>query len=48
MCDIHLKFKKESPHKTAKPLDMSKLVFEFATAHEAQLRNRNIIDITRY
>jgi len=48
MCDIYLKFKKESVHKTARPLDMSKLVFAFVTARETQLRNKNITDITRY
>ncbi|KYN31807.1 Inhibitor of nuclear factor kappa-B kinase subunit beta [Trachymyrmex septentrionalis] len=47
MCDVYLKFKEESPHKTARPLDMSKLMFEFMTAREAQLCNENIIDITR-
>lgn len=48
MCDIYLKFKKETPNKIAKPLNMSKLVFEFVTARETRLRNKNIIDITRY
>jgi len=48
MCDIYLKFKKESPHKTTKPLDMSKLMFAFVTTRETQLHNNNIIDITRY
>ncbi|XP_018054562.1 PREDICTED: inhibitor of nuclear factor kappa-B kinase subunit beta-like [Atta colombica] len=47
ICDVYLKFKEESPHKTAKPLDMSKLVFEFISTREAQLCNENIIDITR-
>jgi len=47
MCDIYLNFKKESPHKTAKPLDMVKLAFAFLTTREAQLHNKNIIDITR-
>ncbi|KYN04808.1 Inhibitor of nuclear factor kappa-B kinase subunit beta [Cyphomyrmex costatus] len=47
MCDVYLKFKEGSPHKTARPLNMSKLVFEFVTAHEAQLCNENIIDIIR-
>lgn len=48
ICDIYLKFKKENPQKIAKPLDMSKLVFNFITAREKQLRNKNIIDTTRY
>ncbi|XP_039310188.1 inhibitor of nuclear factor kappa-B kinase subunit alpha isoform X2 [Solenopsis invicta] len=47
MCDIYLKFKTESPHRTAKPLDMSKLVFAFMNERETQLRNENITDITR-
>ncbi|KYQ48969.1 Inhibitor of nuclear factor kappa-B kinase subunit beta [Trachymyrmex zeteki] len=47
MCDVYLKFKEESPHKTARPLDMSKLVFEFVITRETQLYNENIIDITR-
>ncbi|XP_077279296.1 inhibitor of nuclear factor kappa B kinase subunit beta [Temnothorax americanus] len=47
ICDIYLKFKIEGLHKTSKPLDMSKLVFSFVTAREKQLRNKNIIDITR-
>ncbi|XP_011707649.1 PREDICTED: inhibitor of nuclear factor kappa-B kinase subunit alpha [Wasmannia auropunctata] len=47
MCDIYLKFKEESPYKTAKPLDMSKLMFTLMTEREAQLHNKNIIDITR-
>ncbi|KYN20429.1 Inhibitor of nuclear factor kappa-B kinase subunit beta [Trachymyrmex cornetzi] len=47
ICDVYLKFKEESPHKTARPLNMSRLVFEFMTARETQLRNENIIDITR-
>lgn len=48
MCDIYLKFKKENPSKIAKPLDMSKLVFNFVTARETQLHNKNIMDTTRY
>ncbi|KAL0121196.1 hypothetical protein PUN28_008700 [Cardiocondyla obscurior] len=47
MCDIYVKIKKESSHKIAKPLDMSKLVFAFVAEREAQLRDKNIIDITR-
>lgn len=48
MCDIYLEFKKESPYKTAKPLDMVKLVFAFLTTREVLLHDKNIIDIIRY
>lgn len=48
MCDIYLKFKKESLHKAAKPLAMSKLVLTFVSTRETQLRHKKIIDITRY
>lgn len=48
MCDIYLEFKKESSHKTAKPLNMVKLVFTFLTTRDAQLQDKNIIDIIRY
>ncbi|XP_011870457.1 PREDICTED: inhibitor of nuclear factor kappa-B kinase subunit beta-like [Vollenhovia emeryi] len=47
ICDIYLKFKKENPHKTAKPLEMSKLVFAFVNARETQLHDKNITDIAR-
>ncbi|KMR03298.1 inhibitor of nuclear factor kappa-b kinase subunit beta [Lasius niger] len=45
MCDVYLEFKKESPHKTAKPQDMVKLVFAFYSTREVQLHNKNIADI---
>lgn len=48
MCDVYLEFKKESPHKTAKPQDMVKLVFAFYSTREVQLHNKNIADIIRY
>lgn len=47
MCDIYLEFKKQSPNKTAKPLDMVKLVFAFLATREAQLHDKNIVDIIR-
>lgn len=48
MCDIYSEFKKESPRRTAKPLNMVKLVFAFLTTRNAQLQDKNIIDIIRY
>ncbi|XP_020296804.1 inhibitor of nuclear factor kappa-B kinase subunit alpha-like isoform X2 [Pseudomyrmex gracilis] len=46
MCDMYSEFQKESFHKTAKSVDMVKLIFAFLRSREKQLRNKAIINIT--
>ncbi|RLU24379.1 hypothetical protein DMN91_002467 [Ooceraea biroi] len=46
ICDAYLEFRKQTSRKTAKPLDMVKVVFAFLEKREAQLHNETLIDIT--
>jgi len=48
ICEKYIEFKNESIHKPAKPLNMVKLVFTFLSTRTTELRDENIIDITRY
>lgn len=45
---MYSEFQKENIHKTAKSIDMVKLIFAFLRSREKQLRNKAIISITRY
>ncbi|XP_012234251.1 inhibitor of nuclear factor kappa-B kinase subunit beta [Linepithema humile] len=47
MCEEYVEFRKESIHKPVKALNMVKLLFTFLNTRITQLRDPNIIDITR-